>query len=708
MLLVDVVAGLLLTGAVLWCAYVAGCWLLPDADVATRFTGAAIVLFWQLTVAFLLLSSVRLFVRPVTLVGWSIAALLAHRAAKTWVDPIARLRSDLGAVRARWTALDSPFRILLTVGGVVVAVRVVHGLLAPCMTWDALTYHLYRPAVWVQSHGFVSTSGPDAAGYYAWFPIYGDAVWGWWLQAMRGDVAIAPVAAGMWLMVPLACYTCARAFGASSRRAIAAAAALAFTPAVINFSGAVYVDNLTLALYLAGAAFLTRTVAARRTRDALLAAAALAILVGVKGGVVLPACAVGVASVFVLTSGRRGRIGVLIAATPAIVWTVMVWVKTGSPVYPLTVRAGGRVVLQGNPELEWLLHAGWMSDTWAADAAQRVWARMFFPWERMNADFLNLGLGPLFAVPIVVPGLAAVRRNRAARAGSAFLLLGALLTLASIMGGANRALLLWWWGLMGRLVTIAVGAVVVIAATWPSRFATAALWACGAAGLVVAWPRGLSAIDLRAAEAAAPAVALSVAAVWIVGRIRPRLRAPLAWGAVILITATFIDVRDRFRYDFYDAAEAWKAYDVHPIDSRWTASWPVWQRLDRDEPLTVAVSAGWDGIGHNWYRYPLFGRRLQNHLVYFPITVDGSLVDYGRDRPPSAALSCEAWLARVLTSPAQYFVMLPPMPPESAWAAALPQIFEPELRVRLLQSTLYRINRGARLASCDGARVKNP
>ena len=707
MLLVDVLAGLLLTGAVLWCAYAAACRLLTDADAATRLTGAAIVLFWQLTVAFLLLSAVRLFVRPVALVGWPIVAFLAHRAARTRVDPMARLRSDIAAARAWWTALNSPFRILVTVGLVVVTVRLVHGLLAPCMTWDALTYHLYRPAVWVQSHGFVSTSGPDAAGYYSWFPIYGDAIWAWWLQAMRGDVAIAPVAAGMWLMVSLATYTCARAFGSSSLRGTAAAAAVAFTPAVINFSGAVYVDNLTLALYIAATAFLTRAAVSRRTEDGVFAAAALGILIGVKGGVVLPAYALGVAGALLLTRGARGRVAVLVAGVPAIVWTLMLWARTGSPVYPLTVRAGSRIILQGNPELEWLLHAGWMSDAWAADAAQRVFGRMFFPWERMNADFLNLGLGPLLVCPLVVPGLAAARRRKEVCAGVAFLSLGALLTIVSITGGANRALILWWWGLMGRLVTIAVAAVVLIAATWPSRVAVAALWVCAMAGLVAAWPRGLSAIDVSAATAAAPAVSLSIVATWIVGRVRPHLRAPLAWGAVILITATLIDVRDRFRYEFYEAAAAWKAYDVHPIDSRWTASWPIWQRLDGDAPLTLAVSAGWDGIGHNWYRYPLLGRRLQNQVIYVPISSDGSLVDYGRERPPETPISCDAWLARLLASPAQYLVMLPPMPPEGAWAEALPQIFEPEMSMQLLHTTLYRINRGAQLGSCGAAGMKN-
>src|ERR1051326_5665988 len=88
------------------------------------------------------------------------------------------------------------------------------------------------------------------------------------------------------------------------------------------------------ALYVAGAAFLTRTVANGRTVDAVVASAALAILVGVKGAVVLPACAVGVVVALAYARGLRGRLAVLAVSVPAIVPTLMAWVVTGSPVYP--------------------------------------------------------------------------------------------------------------------------------------------------------------------------------------------------------------------------------------------------------------------------------------------------------------------------------------------------------------------------------------
>ena len=231
MLFVDATAGVVLSVAVLWCAYALTCRWFPDVNTSTRLTAAAVLLFWQLTAAFLLLSAVKLFVAPVSIAGWVCAAILAHRAARRVVDPFVRLDTDLAAARAWWRVIGTPMHILLGVGGAVVAARLAHGLLAPCMTWDALTYHLYRPAVWAQSHGYVSTWGPDAASYYTWFPVRRRRV-GWWLQTMRGDVAIAR-GSRMWLLVPLATYVRARAMGAPPIRATAAATALRVHACVI-------------------------------------------------------------------------------------------------------------------------------------------------------------------------------------------------------------------------------------------------------------------------------------------------------------------------------------------------------------------------------------------------------------------------------------------------------------------------------------------
>lgn len=700
MLIVDAAAGVTFTAAAVWGAYALACRFTRTAGAAVRFSAAFVILVWAFSAGLLLLSAVRLFRAPAVLLLAACGAMAAHRFAVREVDPRVQFGVDLAAARAWWSSMSPPFRILLEVGGGLLLVRTVHGLLAPCLAWDALTYHLYKPAVWAQSHGMVSTAGPDAAGYYAWFPPYGDGLWAWWLLVMRGDLANTPVALATFVLIPIACYACARALGATPLRGTAAGLAVACTPAMMNFATAVYVDNLVIALCVAGVLFLIRLSAQPRTEDAVLAAGAFAILAGVKGSA-LPVAALGIGAAMALARSRSGLIATAVAAIPAVIPSLLSWIETGSPVYPLTLRLGTHVIFAGNAELDYLLRADWMTPWAIADARRLFLARMFFPWHRLNADFMNLGLGPLVLVPAIVPGALALWRSKTTRHVLLFLVLAGGLTLAAIAGDANLALRLWWWGLLGRLIGITLAAAVLIAASWRTALSTALLWTCGSLGVLVDWPRGVGAADAHALIALLPWVASIGALAWVARRLLPRSRVLVAWMAAIGIVAAMTTVRDRFRYEFYEEAEAWNSYDVHPLDSRWMASWPVWQHLDGDTPHTIAVTAGWDGIGHNWYRYPILGRRLQNRLIYAPITENGEFVDYGQ-RAPSAPISCDAWLQRLLSSPAEYLLVLPPPPPEADWAPAVPSVFVPELELDPPGTVLYRIiRRAGSTPTCD-------
>jgi len=208
---------------------------------------------------------------------------------------------------------------------------------------------------------------------------------------------------------------------------------------------------------------------------------------------------------------------------------------------------------------------------------------------------------------------------------------------------------------------------------------------------------------VRAAQEVLPALLIIAAGAWIVGRFLPRARVPVRWIAVAGVLSALIVVRDRFRYEYYDAAQRWRAYDVHTIDSRWTASWPIWQRFDGDAPFVLAVSAGWDGIGHNWYRYPLLGRRLQNRLIYVPISRDGSFFDYGLQPDSFPPTSCAAWRDRLLASQSEYLVLLPPLPPETAWAESNPASFQLEMDLGHGFARAYRIVRNTDVSGgkCD-------
>ena len=135
-------------------------------------------------------------------------------------------------------------------------------------------------------------------------------------------------------------------------------------------------------------------------------------------------------------------------------------------------------------------------------------------------------------------------------------------------------------------------------------------------------------------------------------------------------------VRHACRYPVYAAAAEGVAFDAHPL--AYAFSWPVWEALDDGRPHRLAVSAGWDGKGHNWYRYPLFGSRLQNQVVYVPPTRDGTPLDYGLEDDPMAGASFAAWIGRLITLQIDTVVTLAPPPPvEVAWVRDHPELFRP-------------------------------
>jgi hypothetical protein len=148
-----------------------------------------------------------------------------------------------------------------------------------------------------------------------------------------------------------------------------------------------------------------------------------------------------------------------------------------------------------------------------------------------------------------------------------------------------------------------------------------------------------------------------------------------AVGIILVLTTAFGigAVRRRSRYAVYVAAAAGRAFDVHPI--KYATSWPVWQGLDDGSPRRVAVVAGWDGSGHNWYRYPLFGSRLQNEVVYVAPTADGAVLDYGLDPTPEPRMRFDAWLGRLRQRGIDTVVTLAPPTLEAGWMQGHPESF---------------------------------
>jgi len=590
-------------------------------------------------------------------------------------------RWDLGRARVlgRSVLMGWP-RWLLLAALLPLGARLLRGLAAPPLAWDALTYHLVKAGRWVQHGGHAPLVAPDAWGYYEFFLPYGDVLWAWAMLPAQGDGFLAPAGLLVWMSALVGAYGTARTLGARRSMAVPAALVTAFLPAVVNSLTSAYVDTFVLALFLLGMAPLLATVRSGLGGEGVAAAAALSVLAGVKPGGLPVFClgmaVLGAGLVRARRSGRGTRLhgglmglALLLGALPYL----RTWAVTGSPLYPWPLTVAGVRISEGNPELA-AIHSGLLFDD-PQVLAGRVVRSLLLSDFGQGAD--HLGLGPaLLLAPLGL--VAAVRAFQARRWGHLVLLVCGLSTL---LGAMSKVLWSVWVDSSPRFLSPVMAALLLLAATLEGRWLRVLLWGCLGVELVFTIPSGWSEVDVRGVRSVALAVLLALAlaavAVWQgTRRGRPLLGAALA---AVLLGVSWVPIastREALRYDFYASATRRATFDLHPLRPGHVSSWPIWKALDDETPKRLAVTAGWDGIGHNWYWYPLMGSRLQNTLTYVPVLPDGSVRDYALPETFEAA-DFQAWLPRLKEDAVDYVVTLAPLPVEASWLSEHPELFQP-------------------------------
>jgi hypothetical protein len=144
-----------------------------------------------------------------------------------------------------------------------------------------------------------------------------------------------------------------------------------------------------------------------------------------------------------------------------------------------------------------------------------------------------------------------------------------------------------------------------------------------------------------------------------------------------LIALPHARLRAELRYPIYESHNSTQpAYQIHMLERTYVSSWTIWRYLDDGAPHRIALAAGWDGMGHNWYRYPLVGSRLQNEVIYVPFTDDGSVVDYRLRDAAYVRADFNAWLKRLIERRIEFVVILHPSPIEQQWMEQNPELFE--------------------------------
>jgi 4-amino-4-deoxy-L-arabinose transferase-like glycosyltransferase len=361
------------------------------------------------------------------------------------------------------------------------------------------------------------------------------------------------------------------------------------------------------------------------------------------------------------------------------------WYYRGSPFYPFRI-------LESLPHNSQLSHV--LGDLNPTDVWPRVSGALTALVVNRSAEdpFLNMGFAGVVLLILGVAGATQMWRQPSVRPYLICVGISGLVTIAQLVSPSNASMLTVWAAVLARFVVPSVAAIMILAA----RFPVAVRWVLLPV-LVVEyfayapwqWPRQL------VMASASLLVAFLVVALAALALQRKRVRYVLRWAVltalVVFSLAAAAIVHERVRYGSYLSFASRQLDDFHGAGR--IGTWPIWLRLDESGPSRVAMAAGWDGVGHNWFRYGLLGARLDHDVRYVPLTADGSIVSYSDTARLAASASREAWLRRLEDLRIDWVVALGPRTLEHEWLEGLPEVFSVELTLENRAWILARVNK---------------
>jgi hypothetical protein len=243
-------------------------------------------------------------------------------------------------------------------------------ILRPKVVSDGPIYHLYFAARWWQAGQLFLVASPFGESAATYFPAGGD-LWFAWLFTVFGGEGFAKVGQVPFLLFAAAAvHGLAKRSGARSGSALLASVWFATSQPLLLFSFEANVDTIFVAGYLAACYFgfqgilghtergPTPDCATGQTRGSfLLAGLAAGLAWGTKPTATVfvpPLLAAMLVAIFVTGRKKRSAAGLrrstaLVVATLATggFWWIRSWLWFGNPLYPLQLRALGRVWLSG-------------------------------------------------------------------------------------------------------------------------------------------------------------------------------------------------------------------------------------------------------------------------------------------------------------------------------------------------------------------------
>jgi hypothetical protein len=316
--------------------------------------------------------------------------------------------------------------------------RLVLAAVLPPFAYDALSYHLTAAASWIQS----GTIGPNPYAFCCGrYPSNAEVLFAWPTVLLGRDTLTDAVQIVTAVLGMLAVAGLARTAGISPPGALTAAALYGLTPIVLAQANTDYNDVTIAAFFLAAVYFGARFLAGRGlplARDTEPPRLAFALLTGVAAGLLLGTKTSGIALAGVVIVPLLAQValaawqrrlpggGFALAAAGLVVgatlltggwWYARNWVEVGNPLAPFEVRALGVELFHGTASLhEYLTVPPGGARNPVAEVG-RSWYHDLVFWTRSEYSYEERsgGLGPLWSWlgwPLLAwTGLLAIRRR---------------------------------------------------------------------------------------------------------------------------------------------------------------------------------------------------------------------------------------------------------------------------------------------------------
>ena len=577
----------------------------------------------------------------------------------------------------------SPYRWFFLVYAVFALLTFLRTTIIPLLGWDSLTYHGVKAGMWVQNDGPTTLVSPGGWGqYHRNFFGGGEVFTAWAMLPFHSDVLAGTVDAVQWLLLGLMLYALGQELGVRPRFRLVGVAYVLYIPALWLSVGSGYVEPGLLLMVMSGLLFAIRFLSCLDGRFMLMSLMALGVAGGIKITalpILLVVCLILFGTALFTGSHRIVLVKWILVSSLACALVVSPWFvrniqQTGYPLASMPVSIAGITLGKATKTIEWYQNRPGLK-SYDFFSEMNALRKMFLSPFQVSPHLSWLTVLPAFVFLSMV--ILWLRHRKKI----AILMIGMVgVVLASFYHPGFSAVRLLWPHVSGRFLLPVLCPAVVVSFLWCKPHGKGAnVYALFLlVGTMIHIARcafyGWAPFEKGAVfvELVVTLMLMLVIRYFIVrdsGQI-------MLLGTAIVVPLVILPLLNAYRYHtrYKAALQSVVLHPVLPVYKYWI---PAAQLLDeRDVPLKIAVTAGPRQDADNWFMYFFMGRKLQNQLVYIPITKNGNILDFGPDGEMERNGDIIAWLNRVRINHITYVMSFAPRSLELLWMEKNPMLFK--------------------------------